>query len=63
VSTIKTGLQTTAGVEMGPLISAEQRDRVANFVARARRQKHIEVTTGGKEYKVLDEYYKFKSHP
>jgi aminobutyraldehyde dehydrogenase len=32
---------------MGPLISAEQRDRVAGFVARARRQKHIEVTTGG----------------
>jgi len=33
---------------MGPLISAEQRDRVAGFVARARRQKHIEITTGGK---------------
>jgi aminobutyraldehyde dehydrogenase len=48
VSTIKTGLQTAAGVEMGPLISAEQRDRVAGFVTRARRQKHIEVTTGGR---------------
>jgi aminobutyraldehyde dehydrogenase len=48
VGTIKTGLQTAAGVEMGPLISAEQRDRVAGFVARARRQKHIEVTTGGR---------------
>ncbi len=35
VSTIKTGLQTADGVEMGPLISAEQRDRVAGFVARA----------------------------
>jgi hypothetical protein len=23
----------------------------------------IVVTTGGKDYKVLDEYYKFKSHP
>ena len=48
VSTIKTGLQTKAGVEMGPLISAEQRKRVAGFVSRAKRQKHIEVTAGGK---------------
>ncbi|HSQ69765.1 MAG TPA: aldehyde dehydrogenase family protein, partial [Steroidobacteraceae bacterium] len=48
VSTIKTGLQTGAGVEMGPLISADQRKRVAGFVTRAKRQRHIEVTTGGK---------------
>ena len=47
VSTIKTGLQTASGVEMGPLISAGQRDRVAGFVTRARKAKHIEVTTGG----------------
>jgi aminobutyraldehyde dehydrogenase len=47
VSTIKTGLQTAKGVEMGPLISAEQRDRVAGFVKRAQRQKHIEITAGG----------------
>jgi len=47
VSTIKSGLQTADGVEMGPLISAEQRRRVAGFVTRARRQKHIEVTAGG----------------
>ena len=45
---IKIGLQTADGVEMGPLISAEQRERVAGFVARAQKQKHIEVTTGGK---------------
>jgi len=48
VSTIKTGLQTSAGVEMGPLISDEQRKRVAGFVTRAKRQRHIEVTAGGK---------------
>jgi aminobutyraldehyde dehydrogenase len=48
VSTIKTGLQTVDGVEMGPLISAGQRDRVAGFVARAKKQKHIEITTGGR---------------
>jgi aminobutyraldehyde dehydrogenase len=48
VGTIKVGLQTAKDVEMGPLISAEQRTRVAGFVDRARKQKHIEITTGGK---------------
>ena len=48
VSTIKVGEQKMDGVEMGPLISARQRERVAGFVDRARQQKHIEVTTGGK---------------
>jgi aminobutyraldehyde dehydrogenase len=47
VSSIKTGLQDDEGVEMGPLISAEQRTRVAGFVDRAKKQKHIEITTGG----------------
>jgi aminobutyraldehyde dehydrogenase len=48
VSSIKVGRQTEAGVEMGPLISARQRERVAGFVDRARQAKHIEVTAGGK---------------
>ena len=48
VSTIKVGEQKMDGVEMGPLISARQRERVAGFVDRAKTQKHIEVTTGGK---------------
>jgi aminobutyraldehyde dehydrogenase len=48
VSSIKVGEQKMDGVEMGPLISARQRERVAGFVDRARQQKHIEVTTGGK---------------
>lgn len=47
VSTIKTGLQQDNGVEMGPLISARQRDRVASFVDRARQLPHVEVTAGG----------------
>jgi aminobutyraldehyde dehydrogenase len=47
VSSIKVGEQKMAGVEMGPLISARQRERVSGFVDRARAQKHIEVTTGG----------------
>ncbi len=48
VSTIKVGTQQQEGVEMGPLISAGQRDRVAGFVGRASEKKHIEVVTGGK---------------
>jgi aminobutyraldehyde dehydrogenase len=48
VSSIKVGEQKMAGVEMGPLISARQRERVAGFVERASAQNHIEVTTGGK---------------
>ena len=48
VGTIKVGTQKQDGVEMGPLISAEQRDRVAGFVGRATEKKHIEVVTGGK---------------
>jgi aminobutyraldehyde dehydrogenase len=47
VGSIKVGAQTAKDVEMGPLISAEQRERVAGFVARAKKQKHIEVTAGG----------------
>jgi len=48
VSTLKVGLQTESGVEMGPLISAEQRERVAGFVERAAAQRHVSITTGGK---------------
>ena len=47
VSTIKVGSQQEPGVEMGPLISARQRDRVASFVDRAAQLAHIEVTAGG----------------
>src|SRR3546814_90060 len=34
--------------EIGPLISARQRDRVSSFVERAAGSKHIEITTGGR---------------
>lgn len=47
-STIKTGTQREAGVEMGPLISAAQRARVSQLVSSAAAQSHIEVTTGGR---------------
>src|SRR3982751_2284028 len=47
-SSIKVGAQEEAGVEMGPLITARQRSRVAGFVQRANEKRHIEVTAGGK---------------
>lgn len=47
-ASIKVGKQKEDGVEMGPLISAKQRTRVAGFVERAAQKKHIEITTGGK---------------
>ncbi len=48
VASIRLGTQREDGVEMGPLISARQRERVAGFVERAGTKKHIEITTGGK---------------
>jgi aminobutyraldehyde dehydrogenase len=48
VGTIKVGTQQEPGVEMGPLISEAQRQRVAGFVERAAGTRHIEVVTGGK---------------
>ena len=49
VSNIKVGKQKEDGVEMGPLISARQRERVGGFVERAAASKHMEITTGGKQ--------------
>jgi aminobutyraldehyde dehydrogenase len=48
VRTLKVGAQGDAGVEMGPLISTEQRDRVAGFVERAAASRHVQITVGGK---------------
>ena len=48
VGSLKVGTQSEAGVEMGPLISKEQRDRVAGFVDRAAATRHAEIVTGGK---------------
>ncbi len=48
VSTLKMGTQDEDDVELGPLISDRQRDRVASFVERAQMASHMEVTTGGK---------------
>ncbi|ASD20398.1 gamma-aminobutyraldehyde dehydrogenase [Pseudomonas aeruginosa] len=48
VSTIRYGLQDEEGVELGPLITAQHRDRVKSFVDRAAATPHIRVITGGK---------------
>jgi aminobutyraldehyde dehydrogenase len=47
-SSIKMGAQQEEGVEMGPLITSRQRQRVAGFVQRANEKRHIEITAGGK---------------
>ncbi len=48
VASIRVGSQYEEGVEMGPLISDRQRNRVASFVERAQSSGHVEVTAGGK---------------
>jgi aminobutyraldehyde dehydrogenase len=49
VSSIKFGTQDEPDVEIGPLISERQRERVAGFVDRARAVKNIEIVAGGKK--------------
>jgi len=44
---IRVGSQEEAGVEMGPLVSQMQRERVAAMVDRAAAGAHMSVTTGG----------------
>jgi aminobutyraldehyde dehydrogenase len=48
VKSIKMGTQDEPDVEIGPLISDRQRNRVASFVERAQMTGHMEITTGGK---------------
>ena len=49
VSTIAYDLPDDSRNEIGPLISVRQRERVAGFVDRARENRHVEITTGGKD--------------
>jgi aminobutyraldehyde dehydrogenase len=44
---IRVGAQQEPGVEMGPLISQAQRERVAAMVSRAAATGHVTLTTGG----------------
>lgn len=47
VSTIRVAGPTDEGVEMGPVISEKQLERMSGFVERAKELPHSEVTTGG----------------
>ncbi|MDX2170487.1 MAG: gamma-aminobutyraldehyde dehydrogenase [Deltaproteobacteria bacterium] len=47
-ASLKRGAPDDAATELGPLISDQQRARVAGFVDRARAATHIEIVTGGK---------------
>lgn len=47
VATINVAGPTDEGVEMGPVISESQLERMSGFVERAKGQSHCEVTTGG----------------
>ena len=48
VKSIKMGAPDEPEVEIGPLISDRQRNRVASFVERAQMAGHMEITAGGK---------------
>ena len=48
ISSIKYGAPESEVTELGPLVSARQRERVSGFIDRAAGQRHIEVVTGGK---------------
>ena len=47
VRSIKTGSPQNEATEMGPVISAAQRERVIGFVDRAQETGHVELATGG----------------
>lgn len=47
IESLKVGDVESADCEMGPLVSARQRTRVAGFVDRAKELKHAEILTGG----------------
>ncbi len=48
VSGLKMGSTQDEDTELGPVISARQRERVAGFVERAAAESHVEVVTGGR---------------
>jgi len=49
VKTIKYGKPEAEDSDIGPLISARQRERVAGFVERAAGAKHMQIVAGGKQ--------------
>ncbi|WP_412058158.1 gamma-aminobutyraldehyde dehydrogenase [Bartonella sp. DGB2] len=58
VSGLKLGTPHEDGVEMGPLITKAQYERVSQFVERARASRHIECLTGGEPLAGSGYFYK-----
>ena len=58
VATIQYANDDDTTNEIGPLISARQRDRVSSFVQRASEMKHMEITTGGSTHGTDGFFYK-----
>jgi aminobutyraldehyde dehydrogenase len=56
-ATLKFDEQDDTQNEIGPLISARQRERVAGFVDRAKAAKHVEIATGGAPVEGSGFYY------
>jgi aminobutyraldehyde dehydrogenase len=56
-SSLKFNQSDDAENEIGPLISARQRERVSGFVERAKAAKHIEIATGGTAVASVGFYY------
>lgn len=57
VSSLKMGPTDAEDTELGPVISAAQRERVAGFVDRAAALKHMSIVTGGKKGEGNGFYY------
>jgi aminobutyraldehyde dehydrogenase len=57
VKTIKYGRPEAEDADIGPLISARQRERVAGFVERAGATRHVEVVAGGRQASGSGFYY------
>ncbi|MEX0960967.1 MAG: gamma-aminobutyraldehyde dehydrogenase [Burkholderiales bacterium] len=57
VKQIKYGKPEAEDSDIGPLISARQRERVAGFVERATSAKHMEVVAGGRQGKGAGFYF------
>ncbi len=47
IATIKSGAPKDDGVEMGPIITSAQYERINSIVGSARETKHLEIVTGG----------------
>jgi aminobutyraldehyde dehydrogenase len=57
VQSIRLGAPEDEATELGPLVSARQRERVAGFVERAQQHKHVQILAGGRQPDGAGFYY------